>query len=104
MAISTNMRRVALAALLTGTVLGAGSLTASAVAQAPATQAVDDFRLPDQNYLSHQLYRKGDAKAVVLISYASGDATVKKEAAAYMALKAASPGAEVYMLDSRLGD
>jgi hypothetical protein len=104
MAISTNMRRVALAALLTGTVLGAGSLTASAVAQAPAVQAVDDFRLPDQNYLSHQLYRKGDAKAVVLISYASGDATVKKEAAAYMALKAASPGAEVYMLDSRLGD
>jgi len=104
MAISMNVRRVALAALLTGTVLGAGSLTASAVAQAPAAQAVDDFRLPDQNYLSHQLYRKGDAKAVVLIAYAGGDATVKKEAAAYMALKAASPGAEVYMLASRLGD
>lgn len=101
--ISMTARRVALALLLGGTALGAGSLTTVAGAQAPAAQMVDDFRLPDQNYLSHQLYRKSDAKAVVLISYASGDATVKKEAAAYMALKAASPGVEVYMLNSRLG-
>ncbi|MBU1375135.1 MAG: hypothetical protein KKE02_20295 [Alphaproteobacteria bacterium] len=99
-----NMRRFGLAALLAATVLGAGSLTTGADAQAPSATMVDDFRLPDQNYLSHQLYRKGDAKAVVLITYAGGDATVKKEAAAYMALKAASPGAEVYMLNSRLGD
>lgn len=102
--ISITARRVALALLLGGTALGAGSLTTVAGAQAPAAQMVDDFRLPDQNYLSHQLYRKSDAKAVVLISYASGDATVKKEATAYMALKAASPGVEVYMLNSRLGE
>lgn len=104
MTISKTTRRIGLAALLAATALGAGGLTTGAGAQAPAAQMVDDFRLPDQNYLSHQLYRKGDAKAVVLITYASGDATVKTEAAAYMALKAASPGVEVYMLDSRLGD
>ena len=102
MSISRNMTRAGLAALLTTAALGAGLMTTGAVAQAPAAQAVDDFVLPDQHYLARQLYRMGDAKAVVLISYASGDATIRKEAAAYEALKAAykPKGVEVMMLAS----
>jgi mono/diheme cytochrome c family protein len=106
MTISRNMKRAGLAALLTTAALGAGLMTTGAVAQAPAAQAVDDFVLPDQHYLARQLYRMGDAKAVVLITYASGDATVRKEAAAYEALKAAykPKGVEVMMLASKLGE
>ena len=50
-------------------VLGALALATAAqspaLADAPsaAPQMVDDFRLPDQNYLGRQLYRLGDAKA-----------------------------------------
>jgi len=106
MTITKTVRRVALGALLAATALGAGSLTTVADAQAPTALQVDDFRLSDQNYLSRQLYRMGDAKAVVLITYASRDATVKKEAAAYAALDAAysGKGVEVMLLASRLGE
>ena len=66
-------------------------------------------RLPacsDQNYLAHQLSRMQDAKAVVVISYAAGDAQVRADAPAYAALKAkfAKQGVEFLMLDSRLGE
>jgi mono/diheme cytochrome c family protein len=108
MTISRNMKRAGLAALLGTAALGVVSLTigTGAVAQGPAVQAVDDFVLPDQHYLARQLYRMGDAKAVVLITYASGDATVRKEAASYEALKAAykAKGVEVMMLASKLGE
>ena len=57
---------------------------APAQADAPNTVTVDDFRLPDQNLLARQLYRMGDAKAVVLITYASGDAAVRAEASTWM--------------------
>jgi len=99
-------RRVGLAALLAAAALGAGSLTAVAGAQAPAALQVDDFRLSDQNYLSRQLYRMGDAKAVVLIAYASGDATVKTQAPAYAALREAyrAKGVEVMLVASKLGE
>ena len=68
MTISRNMKRAGLAALLGTAALGVVSLTigTGAVAQGPAVQAVDDFVLPDQHYLARQLYRMGDAKAVVL--------------------------------------
>jgi peroxiredoxin len=67
---------------------------------------VDDFQLADQNFLARHLYKMKDAKAVVLITYAAGDAAVKAEAKDYMALKTAyaDKGVEVMMLDSRLGE
>jgi hypothetical protein len=86
-----------------GLALGVGlALGAQAVASSPQPASVDDFVLPDQDYLARQLYRLSDAKAVVLITYATGDATVRREAAAYAALR--SPGVEVMMLASRLGE
>jgi mono/diheme cytochrome c family protein len=47
-----------------------------------------------------------DAKAVVLIAYASGDATVRRDAPEYMALKTAyaPKGVEFMMLASKLGE
>ncbi len=91
-----------------------GALSVGVLSQGPAradapmvkpTQ-VDDFMLPDQNYLGRQLYRMSDAKAVVLITYASGDATIRTEAKTYMALKAAykAPGVEFMMLASKPGE
>jgi len=90
-------------------VAGAGALGGAAKADT-ATAArplqVSDFTLPDQAFLAHQLYRMRDAKAVVLMTYASGDAEVHKDAAGLMALKRgyAGKGVEVFLLDSRLGD
>ena len=108
MTISKSMKRAGIAGLLAATAVAAGSamMTTGATAQGPAVQAVDDFVLPDQHFLARQLYRMGDAKAVVLITYASGDAVIRKEAAAYEALKAAYKprGVEVMMLASKLGE
>ena len=89
----------------------AGSAVLSGAAKADTAVAarplqVSDFTLPDQAFLAHQLYRMRDAKAVVLMTYASGDAQVHKDAAGLMALKRAyaDKGVEVFLLDSRLGD
>src|SRR6185503_8788271 len=67
---------------------------------------VDDFMLADQDLLAHQLYRMSDDKAVVLVTYASGDKQLRADAPALMALKAAYAGKGVDMLaiDSRIGD
>jgi mono/diheme cytochrome c family protein len=67
---------------------------------------VSNFTLPDQTFISHQLYRMRDAKAVVLMTYASGDPAVHKAAPAFMALKTAyaGKGVEFFLLDSKLGD
>ena len=99
---------------LTGLAAAAGILAVAAVGQgvaqadAPAARPamVDDFVLPDQNLLARQLYRHGDARAVVLITYASGDAAVRADAPAWMALKAAyaPKGVEFMMLASKLGE
>ena len=69
-------------------------------------QRVDDFMLPDQHYLGRGLYKMRDAKAVVVISYAANDETVRAEAPAYMALKKAyaPKGVEFLMIDSVLGE
>jgi hypothetical protein len=99
-------RTFGLAAVATAA-LGAGALSGdAAIGQAQPVQRVDDFVLPDQNYLAHQLYRLGDSKAVVLITYAAGDAQVKKDAAAYRTLKAAydGKGVEMLLVDSKLGE
>jgi len=76
----------------------------SAPAAGPAR--VDDFMLADQNLLARQLYRMSDDKAVVLVSYASGDAALRADAKALMALKAAYAGQKVDMLAvaSRIGE
>ena len=91
---------VALAALAVG---ASGPVTAAGDA-ASSPLRVEDFRLPDQHYLARQLYRMGDAKAVVIFTYAAGDPAVKRDAPALMALKAAyAPrGVEFVGLDSKL--
>ena len=67
---------------------------------------VDDFMLADQDLLGRQLYRMADDKAVVLVTYATGDKQLRADAKALMALKAAYSGQKVDMLavDSRIGD
>jgi mono/diheme cytochrome c family protein len=99
-----------LAAALGAFALGSASQGVAA-AQAEATKVagparVDDFVLADQNLLARQLYRMGDDKAVVLVTYASGDRQLRVDAPALMALKAAYAGKGVDMLavDSRIGD
>src|ERR1051325_4623221 len=105
MTISTNARRFGLATL---TVVAAAFSLGAAPASPPALSAqhVDDFVLPDQNYLARQLSRLQDTRAVVLITCAAGDAQVREDAPAYMALKAAyaGKGVEFWMLDSKLGE
>jgi len=81
----------------------------SAKAEAPKVAGparVDDFMLADQDLLARQLYRMSDDKAVVLLTYASGDKQLHADAHALMALKAAYDGKKVDMLavDSRIGD
>ncbi|MEI7931721.1 MAG: hypothetical protein WCI21_01500 [Alphaproteobacteria bacterium] len=83
------------------------ALLAGSVGHGAATpQKVDDFQLPDQNYVAKRLHKSFDAKAVVLISYQAGDAAIKADAPAYKALKDAygSKGVEFLMIDSRLGE
>ena len=99
----------AMAAFMTA---GAGVATVAALhspAQAAgdvAAQKVDDFFLSDQNYLSHQLYRMNDAKAVVLVTFDSASKAIRADAPAIMAMKAAyaGKGVELFLLDSKLGD
>jgi mono/diheme cytochrome c family protein len=81
----------------------------SAKAEAPnvvGPARVDDFLLADQNLFGRQLYRMGQDKAVVLVTYASGDKQIHADAPALMALKAAYAGKGVEMLAvaSRLGE
>ncbi|HZZ30397.1 MAG TPA: hypothetical protein VFE10_00255, partial [Phenylobacterium sp.] len=81
----------------------------SAKAEAPKVAGparVDDFMLADQDLLGRQLYRMSDDKAVVLVTYATGDKQLHADAPALMALKAAYAGQKVDMLavDSRIGD
>jgi mono/diheme cytochrome c family protein len=102
------------AALVSAAALGALAMGASqgvtrAEAEAPKVAGparVDDFMLADQDLLARQLYRMSDDKAVVLVTYASGDKQLHADAPALMALKAAYAGKGVDLLavDSRIGD
>ncbi len=67
---------------------------------------VDNFQLSDQDFFAHQLYRLKDAKAVVLLAYASGDATIARDSSKLMALKAAyeAQGVAFLAINSRLGE
>ncbi len=90
-------------ALLAGV---SGGALALAGGDAPKAAKVDDFQLADQNFLGRHLYKMKDAKAVVLISYAAGDAAIKADAPKYAALKSAyaGKGVEFLMIDSKLGE
>jgi hypothetical protein len=96
-----------LALAMGGVALGAMTMDARADAPPAAAKApIGDFMLADQNLLAKQLYRMADAKAVVIVTYAPGDAAVHAEAAGYKALQTAyaPKGVEFMMLDSHLGD
>jgi len=102
-----SLKSALMAAAIAAAGVGAIALgPAQATADAPQAQRIDDFRLADQNLIARHLYKMADAKGIVLITYASGDATVRKEAADYMALKTAyaPKGVEVMMLASKLGE
>jgi hypothetical protein len=80
--------------------------SASAAAPVAGPSRVDDFLLADQNLFGRQLYRMAGDKAVVLVSYASGDKQLHADAAALTALKSAyaDKGVEMLAVDSRIGD
>ncbi|MFL5298561.1 MAG: hypothetical protein ACJ798_19455 [Phenylobacterium sp.] len=70
------------------------------------TARVDNFMLVDADMEAHELYRLADAKAVVLVTQANGDAAVQKLSPQLKALKAAyvAKGVEFMMLNSSLKD
>jgi mono/diheme cytochrome c family protein len=71
---------------------------------ATTSATVDNFMLVDQNMEAHELYRLADAKAVVLVTHASGDAELRRLAPALNALAAKHPDVEFRMLNSSLKD
>ncbi|HEX4096106.1 MAG TPA: hypothetical protein VHX64_05215, partial [Caulobacteraceae bacterium] len=113
MKISTKATMVSLTALAAAlgalAIGGASHGVTQARAEAPKVAGparVDDFLLADQNLLGRQLYRMSDDKAVVLVTYASGDKQLDADAKALMALKADYAGQKVDMLAvaSRIGE
>jgi mono/diheme cytochrome c family protein len=91
--------------------MAAAGVTLAGRAHADAAPAagpthVGDFMLADQNLLAKQLYHMADAKAVVIVTYAPGDAQLKADAPALAAMQAAfkDKGVEFLALDSHLGD
>jgi peroxiredoxin len=73
---------------------------ADTVASTP--KKVDNFRLADQNLQAYDLYRMGDAAAIVLVTQANGCGAVKANVPALKALQAkyAGKGVEIMMLNS----
>src|SRR5580692_12479102 len=67
---------------------------------------VDDFRLNDQNGLSHELYYLSDMKAVVLLAAGNGCAASRTAAKAVDALRTRyqAQGVEFLAIDSNLKD
>src|SRR4051812_2372167 len=78
--------------------------TETAMATMPAT--ADNFMLVDQNLQAHELYRMGDAKAIVLVSYGVGCPIVRSMTPALKALRDAyaKQGVEFMLIDSNLQD
>lgn len=96
--------RVARRAIILAALLACSSL--SPITAAPVAKRVDDFQLSDQNYVGRRLYKMKDAKAVVLISYAAQDQTVRRDAPTYRALKTnyGERGVEFLMIDPVPGE
>jgi hypothetical protein len=79
--------------------------SAGDVAATTAKQA-DNFMLVDQNLEAHELYRLGDAPAVVLVTQANGDGVVRGLAPQLAKLQAeyGAKGVEFLILNSNLKD
>jgi hypothetical protein len=75
-------------------------------ASATAVAPVGNFLLVDANFEAHELYRRGEDKAIVLVTQANGDAVLRGQAAAVKALNTAyaGKGVEVWMINSNLKD
>nr|MEA2798846.1 hypothetical protein [Phenylobacterium sp.] len=84
--------------------LAHGAGVAATAAASPA--GVDNFMLVDQNMEAHELYRLADAKAVLIVTQANGDAVMRRLSPALKSLKAAyaAKGVEFMMLNSSLKD
>ncbi|MCR5874149.1 redoxin family protein [Phenylobacterium sp. J426] len=76
----------------------------TASAAMPAT--IDNFMLPDETLMGHELYRLADAKAIVIITQANGCPISRSLAPAVRELKAKyeGKGVEFLMLNSALQD
>jgi hypothetical protein len=74
----------------------------SPVAAVAGPQSVDNFMLVDAGMEAHELYRKAQSSAVVLITQVNGDSVLRGQAAAVNALSDAygGKGVEVLMLNS----
>lgn len=90
---------------------GAASVIALSATAAPesvklAGTRVDNFMLPDQTGLGHELFYFKKAPAVVIVSAALGDETTKRSAAELEKLKAkyADKGVHFMLLNSSLED
>jgi mono/diheme cytochrome c family protein len=71
-----------------------------------AGQRADNFMLPDQTGMGHELYYFRHAKAVVIVAHELGDSVSDKAAAALAKAKAAyaGKGVEFYLLNSSTKD
>jgi hypothetical protein len=79
---------------------------AGVAATAMTPTKVDNFMLVDADMEAHELYRLADAKAVVIVTQANGDAVIRGEAGALKSLRVAyaPKGVEFVMLNSSLKD
>ncbi|MGZ6016187.1 MAG: monooxygenase, partial [Phenylobacterium sp.] len=100
MAKSSRVAGLALAGAVLGLLGGSPTLGAD------APQRIGDFQLSDQHYVGRRLYKMDDDKAVVLVSYAAGDAQFRADAPSLKALKEAyaGEGVDILIIDPRLGD
>ena len=100
------MTKARIAMLLAGTALLGGwaadtkapSALAAGQPAAAMTARVDNFLLADQNLVAHELYRYGDAPAVVLVAQTAGDAATGP-AADKLSADYAGKGVEVWAID-----
>jgi hypothetical protein len=105
------MTKARIAMLLAGTALLGGwaadtqapSAQAAGQAAAATTARVDNFLLADQNLVAHELYRYGDAPAVVLVSQTAADKATGAQADK-LATDYAAKGVEVWAIDSSQSD
>ncbi|MBS0361007.1 MAG: hypothetical protein JSR98_06475 [Proteobacteria bacterium] len=96
----------ALLASCAGNAHAPNALNSATPTAASASARVDNFLLVDQDLQAHELYRLGDAPAVVLVTQQNGDAVVQKLAPQINKI-AADYGAkrvEFMMLNSSLKD
>jgi len=77
--------------------------TAQKAPAAAVSAPVNNFLLVDQNFEAHELYRLSDAKAVVIVTQANGDAVIRGLAPQLKALKAkyGPQGVEFFLLNSK---